>query len=86
MGSRTASVLPLPVGAIKRTFSPLWIKGIASTCGRVGSENPNLANAFCTGFASRSKTLESDDSPSAISQTVLQLRIAFSKFLSSNVR
>jgi hypothetical protein len=31
MGKRTASVLPLPVGAMRRVFSPLRTEGIAAT-------------------------------------------------------
>jgi hypothetical protein len=61
IGKRTASVFPLPVGAIKRTFFPANIGGKAKTCGSVGSENPNSANASRTGLASESKTLEPND-------------------------
>src|SRR4030042_185510 len=60
MGNRTASVLPLPVGAMRRTFSPAKIGGKAIVCGRVGSENPNSAKASRTGLARNSKTLEAD--------------------------
>jgi len=44
-GSKAASVFPLPVGAIRRTFSPRRIRGIAFFCGSVGSENPRSASA-----------------------------------------
>jgi len=52
MGIRTASVFPLPVGAIKSTFSPFNIDGIAITWGKVGIEKPNSTNASQTGLAS----------------------------------
>ena len=62
-GKRTASVFPLPVGAIKSTFSPRNIGGMAIICGSVGSEKPNSANASQTGLASCPKTLEPKVSP-----------------------
>src|SRR4030042_2714321 len=60
MGNRTASVLPLPVGAMRKPFPPAKIGGKAIVCGRVGSENPSSAKASRTGLARESKTLEAD--------------------------
>ena len=53
IGRRTASVFPLPVGAIRSTFSPAKMSGIAITCGSVGSEKPNSASPSQTGLASK---------------------------------
>jgi hypothetical protein len=60
MGSSTASVFPLPVGAIKRTFSPDKINGKAMVCGNVGSENPSATKALRTGLAKESNTFRVD--------------------------
>lgn len=60
MGSSTASVFPLPVGAIKRTFVPDKINGKAMVCGNVGSENPNSAKALRMGFARQSNAFGVD--------------------------
>jgi hypothetical protein len=40
MGRNAASVFPVPVGAIKRTFLLFEINGIAALCGSVGERNP----------------------------------------------
>ena len=66
MGRRTASVFPLPVGAISKTFFPESKVGIAVVCGSVGSVNPSSARVLRTGLASNSKTLASDSSSSMI--------------------
>jgi hypothetical protein len=58
MGSNTASVLPLPVGEIKSTFSRFKIRGIALTWGIVGSLKAKLASPFLIGSSSKLKTLE----------------------------
>jgi hypothetical protein len=54
-GRRTASVFPVPVGAINNTFFPANISGKASVCGSVGSLNPSSAKASRTGLARDSK-------------------------------
>ncbi len=56
MGRMTASVLPVPVGAMRRTFLPASISGNASVCGSVGSVKPSAASALRTGLARDSKT------------------------------
>ncbi len=56
MGRMTASVLPVPVGAMSRTFLPASISGNASVCGKVGSVKPSIASALRTGLARDSKT------------------------------
>ena len=57
IGRRTASVLPDPVGAIKSTFFPAKISGIAAVCGGVGSLIPVAANASWTGTVSLENTV-----------------------------
>ena len=46
IGSRTASVFPDPVGAMRRTLAPVNILGIAIACGGVGATIPAPARAF----------------------------------------
>jgi hypothetical protein len=70
MGRRTASVFPLPVGAIRRTFSPCRMDGMALLCGAVGSKNSRLTKASPTGLASRLKTLGEDFSSLDISDAL----------------
>jgi hypothetical protein len=60
IGSRAASVLPLAVGEIKRTFFPSRMWGIACDCASVGMEKPRSTVASITGLASRSKAVEDD--------------------------
>ncbi len=54
MGRMTASVLPVPVGAMSRTFLPASISGKANVCGSVGSVKPSSVNAVRIGLASKS--------------------------------
>jgi hypothetical protein len=56
-GRNAASVLPVAVGEIKRTFFPSSIKGIAFSCGSVGFGKPFSSMSLRTGFTSWSKTL-----------------------------
>src|SRR2546427_3151264 len=44
-----ASVLPVPVGAISRTFSPLRIAGIASSWIGLASRKPSFSSLSRTG-------------------------------------
>jgi hypothetical protein len=55
IGSKTASVFPVPVGAISSMFSPAMMRGIAIFWDRVGSVNPNSFKELRIGFASRLK-------------------------------
>src|SRR5712692_1915281 len=43
-GRMAARVLPVPVGAMSRTFSPLRIAGIASSCIGLASRNPSFSS------------------------------------------
>ena len=56
IGSNTASVFPLPVGAIRRTFLPASIGRKAIVCGFVGIKNPSSCNILRIGLASSLKT------------------------------
>ena len=60
IGRRTASVFPLPVGAMRRTFFPSRIGGIALVWGSVGWENPSSARALTTGLGRSEKTEPSE--------------------------
>src|SRR5437879_13790435 len=60
IGSRAASVLPLAVGEIRRTFLPSSMWGMACDCASVGIEKPRSIVASTTGLASRS-TADKDD-------------------------
>ena len=55
-GSKTASVFPVPVGAIRSTFFPCKMGGKARVCGRVGSVNPASARAVWTCLVRSVKT------------------------------
>jgi len=57
IGRKAASVLPVPVGAINRTFFPSRIGGIALVWGSVGFMNPFSSTIFLTGLASIAKAL-----------------------------
>src|SRR5712692_8361637 len=60
-GSSAASVLPEPVGAIIRTLSPCVMRGMASTCGGVGFENPVSWSSPFSGGERRAKASEAMD-------------------------
>ncbi len=46
MGRKAASVFPVPVGAMSKTFLPDRIIGIVLVCGIVGSANPLLLKSL----------------------------------------
>lgn len=54
-GRNAASVFPVAVGEIKRTFFPSRILGITFSCGSVGLVNPLCSISFRIGFTSISK-------------------------------
>ncbi len=55
MGKNEASVFPVAVGEINKTFLPSRILGIVFSCGSVGFENPFCSISLRTGFTSKSK-------------------------------
>lgn len=55
IGRKAASVLPVAVGEISRTFLPSRILGITFSWGSVGLENPLCSISLRTGFTSISK-------------------------------
>lgn len=67
MGRRAASVLPEPVGATIRTFSPPKILGIAVFCGGVGCSIPLSRTASLTSFERRVKAEAGADKMSTLS-------------------
>src|SRR5712691_3806288 len=56
-GRMAASVLPVPVGAISRTFSPLRIAGIASCCIGLASRKPSFSS-LCRTVGLRAENAE----------------------------
>jgi hypothetical protein len=54
-GRKEASVFPVAVGDIRRTFFPWRISGIVFSCGSVGFGNPLCSMSFLTGLTSKSK-------------------------------
>ena len=60
-GRKAASVLPVAVGEIKRTFLPSRILGMVFSCGSVGLENPFCSTSLRTGFTSMSKAFSEVD-------------------------
>jgi hypothetical protein len=55
IGRKAASVFPVAVGEINRTFLPSRITGIVFACGSVGFKNPFCSTSLRTGFTSKSK-------------------------------
>jgi hypothetical protein len=55
-GKNAASVFPVAVGEINRTFLPPRILGMVFSCGSVGFGKPFFSTSFLTGFTSKSKT------------------------------
>ena len=55
-GRNAASVFPVAVGEIRRTFLPSRTLGIVFSCGSVGFGNPFCSTSLRTGFTSMSKT------------------------------
>ncbi len=56
-GSMAASVLPVAVGEMRRTFFPSIISGIRRFWGSVGSSKPLSSKSLRTGRQSSEKTL-----------------------------
>lgn len=54
-GRKAASVLPVAVGEIRRTFFPSKILGIVFSCGSVGEVKPRCSSIRRIGFTKRSK-------------------------------
>ena len=54
-GKKAASVLPVAVGEMSRTFFPSRIFGIVFSCGSVGCENPLFSISLRTGLTRRLK-------------------------------
>ena len=54
-GKKAASVLPVAVGEMRRTFLPSRTFGIVFSCGSVGLRNPFCSMSLRTGFTSSSK-------------------------------
>jgi len=54
-GKKAASVFPVAVGDIKRTFLPSRTLGIVLSCGSVGLGNPLCSISLRTGLTSRLK-------------------------------
>jgi hypothetical protein len=57
-GKKAASVLPVPVGAINKTFLPSRMSGITSSCGRVSCVNPFSRMSLLIGLTSKEKALD----------------------------
>ena len=55
-GKNAASVFPVAVGEINRTFLPSRILGMVFSCGSVGFGKPFCPTSFLTGLTSKSKT------------------------------
>jgi hypothetical protein len=55
-GRNPASVFPVAVGEINKTFFPSRILGMVFSCGSVGFGKPFCSTSFLTGFTSKSKT------------------------------
>lgn len=55
MGKTAASVFPVAVGEIRRTFLPSKILGMVFSCGSDGEENPRCSINRLIGLTNKSK-------------------------------